>query len=261
MALLDRDGRGADEVPPNGRTSPVPSGRLPCAVSGAEMYAHFINNAVEGILDWSDLRSILSHGISLPRPVEIHLMRHGETVTNAHGLVTGSLDVSLTAAGAEQAKQIGFKLDPHYDLALHSTLLRSIKTLSFALDSGHVKVDAIQPDFRLNERSLGALELRRSMPVDQYALGDLNYAPVGGESYAEVARRCLSLLLDLLELVWEKNIAKILVSGHMGPMRILIGILEEQSDPIRVLARSFENTEVIRVSWNRLVMPGFLRDL
>jgi broad specificity phosphatase PhoE len=185
-------------------------------------------------------------------------MRHGETVTNARGLVTGSQDVPLTAVGEEQARRIGHLLDRHYDLALHSTLSRSVHTLRLALEAGRVEVDRIRSDPRLNERSLGVLELQPWRPVDEYAHGDLSYAPERGDSYAEVARRCLSLLIDLVDFVAIARPERILVSGHMGPMRILLGILEERSDPVGVLARSFENTEVVRVQWSRLVLPGFL---
>ncbi len=41
----------------------------------------------------------------------------------------------------------------------------------------------------------------------------------------------------------------------MGPIRILLGILKEQSDPVQVLAQSFENTEVVRLVWKHLVFP------
>jgi probable phosphoglycerate mutase len=188
-------------------------------------------------------------------------MRHGETLTNAQALVTGSQDVPLTAAGEEQARRIGPQLDRHYGLALHSTLSRSWRTLFLALEAGRVSVDRMCGDPRLNERGLGVLELQPWRPVDEYAHGDLYYTPEGGESYAEVARRCLSLLLDLVDDVATASLEKVLVSGHMGPMRILLGILEERSGPVQVLARSFENTEVVRVQWERLVLPGFLRDV
>jgi len=188
----------------------------------------------------------------------MHLMRHGETTTNAQSLITGSQDVPLTALGEEQAQRIGRQLDPHYELALHSTLSRSRQTLLLALQAGYIKVDSTRTDPRLNERSLGILELQPWRPVDEYAHGNLYYAPEGGDSYAEVARRCLSFLLDLADVVAVARTERILVCSHMGPMRILLGILEEQSDPVQVLARSFENTEVVRVLWKRLVLPGFL---
>ncbi len=211
------------------------------------------------VLSWPELREVLSKPILLRSPVQLHLMRHGETVTNARAVVTGSQDVPLTVAGEEQARRIGPQLDRHYGLALHSTLSRSLQTLVLALEAGRIRADQVRGDPRLNERSLGVLELQPWRPVDEYAHGELYYAPEGGDSYAEVARRCLSLLINLVDDVATARRERVLVSGHMGPMRILLGILEERSDPVEVLARSFNNTEVVRVSWSRLVLPGFLR--
>lgn len=213
------------------------------------------------VLGWAELREVLSRPLPLANPVQLHLMRHGETLTNAQALVTGSQDVPLTAVGEEQARWIGLQLNPHYGLALHSTLSRSWRTLFLALEAGRSRVDRIRCDPRLNERSLGVLELQPWRPVDEYAHGDLCYAPEGGDSYAEVARRCLSLLVDLVDEVATTPLETVLVSGHMGPMRILLGILEERSDPVQVLARSFRNTEVVQLQWNRLVWPGFLRNV
>ncbi|MHB1422855.1 MAG: histidine phosphatase family protein [Gemmataceae bacterium] len=211
------------------------------------------------VLSWPELQDALARPLLLACPVQLHLMRHGETVTNARSLVTGSQDVSLTANGEDQARRIGRQLDPHYDLALHSTLSRSRQTLLLALQAGHTRVGETRSDPRLNERSLGVVELQPWRPVDEYARGDLDYAPEGGDSYAEVARRCLSLLLDLVDFIAAARPERILVCSHMGPMRIFLGILEERSDPVEVLARSFDNTEVIRVPWKRLVLPGFLK--
>ncbi len=207
---------------------------------------------------WEEIRAALSRPLSLPSAISLHLARHGETETNAQGIVTGAQDVSLTARGEEQARRLGLLLDRHYDLAFHSTLSRSRRTLLLALEAGRVRADQIREDPRLNERSLGTLEMKPWQPVDEYAQGDLHYAPEGGDSYAEVARRCLSFLLDLAADVAASRPEKILVCSHMGPMRILLGILKDQSDPIQVLARSFENTEVVRLQWRSLVLPGFL---
>jgi len=210
------------------------------------------------ILAWSELRQALADPLALPSTVQLHLMRHGETVTNAGSLVTGSQDVALSPKGDEQARQAGRELDPCYDLAIHSTLSRSRQTLILALQAGHAKVVTICGDARLNERSLGVLELQPSRHVDEFARGDVNYAPEGGENYAEVTRRSLSFLLDLRAFALTTASKKILLCGHMGPIRVLLGILKELSDPVQILAQSFGNTQIIRMQWRRLIFPRFL---
>ncbi len=116
------------------------------------------------VLDWSELRNALAKPILLSAPVHLHLVRHGETETNARSIVTGAQDVPLTARGDEQARRIGQQLDSHFELAIHSTLTRSRRTLLLAIEAGHIKVDKIRSDPRLNERSLGVLEMRPMAP-------------------------------------------------------------------------------------------------
>lgn len=212
----------------------------------------------EGIYPWELLREMLARPVVFARPLDIHLVRHGETVTNAQSLVTGSRDVPLTDLGREQARLVGHQLDRRYDVAFYSTLTRSQETLSLAVAAGRVVVDPVIADWRLNERSLGELEMKPWEPIEELAKGDFSYAPIGGDSYSEVTRRLLSFLVDLVRYTREAEARKILVCGHMGPMRILMGIFEELSDPVAVLGQSFRNTEICRVKWRRLVFPAFL---
>ena len=207
---------------------------------------------------WEAIERRLAEPLELPFPVELHLMRHGETEANAHALVTGARDVLLTDRGREQARSIGRHLDRRYDVAFHSLLSRSRETLRIALEAGNVAVNHIYADPRLNERSLGVLEDTPARPIDELARGDFSYAPSGGDSYAEVTRRLLSYLLDLAGYVQDVGTRKMLVCGHMGPMRIMVGLFEELSNPIEVLAQTFRNTEVRRVEWRRLTFPAFL---
>jgi probable phosphoglycerate mutase len=211
-----------------------------------------------GVYDWRWLRATLSSPIELPHPVALHLVRHGETVTNARDLITGAQDVPLTELGRQQARAIGDKLDASYPAAFCSTLGRSRQTLEIAWASREADIGAVFTDARLNERSLGRLELHASRVLPRYAAGDLNYAPEGGDSYAEVARRVLSFALDLLRFVGVSGARKVLICGHAGPMRIILGVLEERTDPVAVLGRTLQNTEIVRCAWRRLVMPRFL---
>jgi broad specificity phosphatase PhoE len=211
------------------------------------------------VYSWDTLKVALSRPIQLNRTVEVHLFRHGETTTNARSLVTGSQNVPLTERGRDQARLLGLELDQRYNVAFHSALKRSRETLQIALKAGGVEVGPVYPDWRLNERSLGELELKPSYRIEAFARGDLSYAPSGGDSYEVVSRRLLSFLLDLARYVHDRDIRKILICGHMGPMRILMGILEQFSDPVAVLEQSFGNTEICHVKWRQLVFPLFLK--
>ncbi|MBI2550827.1 histidine phosphatase family protein [Candidatus Uhrbacteria bacterium] len=175
--------------------------------------------------------------------------------------MTGAQDVELTHRGVEQARQVGRELDHEYPTAFASALRRSRDTLRLAMEAGSVVVGKVRWDERLNERGLGKLELQPSRFEPAYAAGDLKYAPEGGESYEAVARRTLSFLIDLTDLVKESPAETILICGHMGPLRILVGILDDAEDPVVVLARSFPNAEMMRLRLHQVSIPPFLEDL
>ncbi len=216
------------------------------------------------VLSWAEIQEQLRDTIWLNRNVELEMIRHAESEINAEKKITGSQDVELTIKGQEQAIKLGKELDDYYDIAFCSGLQRSQKTLKLALENGRngkIKVEKLFQDKRLNERSLGVLEGQKFQWIPAYAAGDLNYAPENGESYGEVARRILSFLLELANYIEAEDISKVLICGHMGPMRIMVGILEEQEDSANVLGFSFPNAEVLKLTWNRLVIPGFLKNL
>jgi broad specificity phosphatase PhoE len=211
------------------------------------------------ILSWTEIYEQLQNNLALPKTIELHLIRHAETETNADKLITGSQDVKLNSKGKEQAVYLGRKLDKHYNIAFSSEMDRSQKTLEIALKEGKVNLDNLFVDKRLNERSLGVLEGQRSRWIPENEAGDLNYAPPEGESYLEVAQRTLSFLRDLAEFVSDNDINKVLICGHMGPLRIMVGIIEEQENPVSVLGLSFRNAEVYKLAWNRLTIPKFIQ--
>lgn len=213
------------------------------------------------ILAWEEIRQRLQNPLVFPRTVELHLIRHAQTETNAEKLITGSRDVKLTSNGEAQALTLGKQLADSYDIAVCSTLQRSQKTLQLALESGKIRVNNLYEDKRLNERSLGILEGQKFHWIPEYESGDLNYAPQQGESYSQVAKRILSFLLDLGDWVVEKDVTKVLLCGHMGPMRIMVGIIEEKEDPRTVMGFSFANAEVFLLKWKHLMIPGFLQNI
>lgn len=151
-----------------------------------------------------------------------------------------------------------------YDVAYSSTLFRSRETLQLALRAGRLTDVFIRESSLLAERQLGELELQSARPIPEYASGDLLYAPNGGESYFSVTGRTLHFLVELAQWIqseWRQNkrrIRRILLCTHMGPMRIIAGILSDDSDPARVLSRSYSPSQLAIFHWSQVPYPRFL---
>lgn len=167
----------------------------------------------------------------------------------------------LTAHGEEQAEGLGGSLSGVFACAFHSDLERSQRTLSLALSNSSCTVGAACADTRLAERSMGVLEGAPSRPLPAYDAGDLSWAPVNGEPYIDVAQRIMSFLLDLKDAA-TISAQRFLVSTHVGPMRVLVGILEEIESPTEVMTSSYANAVPWHGSFSSINWPAFVeRDL
>ena len=224
---------------------------------------HFADysNSVEAdqhvVYSWDYLLKQLSTPVTGP-PVELRLVRHAQSVANARGLIAGQSNVGLTLWGYVQSFALGFQLPQHYDFACVSSLTRAYKTLRIA-DTLRFRIRTrplICSDPRLNERDLGDLEGTPRRPIEAYALGDLTYAPNQGESYLELGRRLLSFLLDLRRDVQHES--RVVVVTHIGPMRLLVGIIEGLDDPRSVLALKFANAQAYDFILRDLKWPAFI---
>lgn len=207
---------------------------------------------------WPELEDELA---SCHRPFMLDLVRHGQTEANAERRFSGASDVDLTELGERQAREMGSRLTERYDLAFHSSLTRSRRTLELALQSSGARAESVIEDPRLAERSLGVLEGRPIMPIPQYEAGNLAYAPEGGEPYTSVAQRVLSFLADLGRAARERpEPLRALACTHVGPMRVLIPVLRQAGDPAQVLTARYANAEVFSFEVSELVIPPFLAD-
>lgn len=210
-------------------------------------------------LELQAIRQRLAKPVRFTRSLTLHIFRHGETLRNQLGLITGASDEPLTPMGRQQALSLGYQLEGRYDLAFSSSLSRSRDTLLLAMSSGCVTAREVFTDSRLDERRLGVLEGQPARPLEPYARGELGFAPAHGESYETVALKILSFLIDLAEYSDQSFAQNVVISTHMGPLRILIGVLENDRDPVRVLNRKFDNASVLRMNWCQLCFPPFLR--
>src|SRR5437773_2306684 len=83
--------------------------------------------------------------------VELWLVRHGETTTNAAGLFTGTTDAPLTVTGRLQAQQAGREIAGElFDIGFASQLRRSFETLELMARAGGLVVPETAQDVRLS---------------------------------------------------------------------------------------------------------------
>lgn len=211
---------------------------------------------------WVDLRRRIRDLGALP-PTKLWFVRHGQTRLNALGLVTGASDAPLTAAGRRQAVVAGTRLGAEpIDIAFSSHLQRSRETCALVLEAaGQTESVPRIEDVRLAERALGVLEGRPRTYIPEFAAGDLEFAPEGGEAYSDVAYRSMAFLLDVAMLSHTAGGLTLLISTHMGPLRVFHGILTEQTSSAEVLRQTYRNSAFMLAEINRLRWPGFLEPL
>ena len=150
-------------------------------------------------------------------------LRHGQSVANAEGWLSGWEDVALTAAGEEEARIAGQELENHpIARVLVSDLRRAQRTAELALGGRRVPVHVL-PELR--ERRMGVFmgeSIARLREDGRFAtfLAPWDARPPGGESHAEALRRVVAALK-----FWQAP-GTTLVVGHGGWMRDLLARLE-----------------------------------
>lgn len=150
-------------------------------------------------------------------------VRHGQSVANAAGWLSGHRDVALTDQGRAQAIEAGQILkDETFDAAWSSDLQRAVHTAQLILGDRGI---ALQQHPALRERNLGSFEgqLKAELRADgrMDCLLQWDGKPPGGESHRDLALRALPVLVELPDV-------PTLVVSHGGMMRTLVGLLDQE---------------------------------
>ena len=108
------------------------------------------------------------------RPIQLVLLRHGQSIWNQDRHFTGWSDVALSEKGKEEARHAAQLLQQanfSFDLCYSSVLERAVDTLNIIkVAMGLERIPIIQ-DWRLNERHYGALEgLQRWEAIKKFGL-------------------------------------------------------------------------------------------
>jgi broad specificity phosphatase PhoE len=215
-----------------------------------------------------------NHG-SPPGAVELLLVRHGESqgnvaATEAHlsgaeviPVPARDADVELSTAGRDQALALGrlfsgFSRHQRADAVWSSPYVRARQTAELAIETGGWP-GPVKLDERLRDRELGVLDMLTAAGVEarfpaeaerRRWLGKFYYRPPGGESWADVALRLRSLLLDLDRLHPGQ---RVLLVCHDALILLFRYLLEELTE--RELLDIAATSTVLNASVTRFVRP------
>lgn len=150
-------------------------------------------------------------------------LRHGESVANAEGWLSGHRDVPLTERGVAQAIAAGRALRDHpFGQAWTSDLQRAHHTARLVLADR--AEPALQISAALRERKLGVLEGRDKQSLrDDGGMAVLvtwDGRPAGAESHRDLAIRALPFLAGI------DGRGDTLLVAHGGLIRVLVGLID-----------------------------------
>jgi probable phosphoglycerate mutase len=142
--------------------------------------------------------------------ITLYIVRHGETDYNKQGRYLGRIDISLSSAGIDQAKELAMEVkDMHIDVVISSPLKRTMEMAHIiAPDKDIVKDD------HFIERSIGVYEgLTKQEAKNKYPnlygrniTRIFNEAPPHGETIKQVQERVFEGIYELKQKYHGKNI-------------------------------------------------------
>ncbi|MDH6245897.1 glucosyl-3-phosphoglycerate phosphatase [Mycobacterium sp. OTB74] len=162
------------------------------------------------------------------------LLRHGQTTYNATSRMQGQLDTELSELGREQAVAAAEVLAKRQPLVIISSDLR--RALDTATTLGERAGVPVTVDERLRETHLGDWQGLTHDEVDAAAPGarlawrdDARWAPHGGESRVDVARRSMPVVEEQIRNLPEWGIdaadRPVVLVAHGGLMAALTAAL------------------------------------
>lgn len=211
------------------------------------------------IYEWGELQARYAAIVSRSRPDQIAFFRHGQTKYNEKRLVSGQHDTVLSERGRGEAQTLREALPPDLDLIICSGLTRAIETMELSVPPALRARVPVFLDERLNEVNLGQMQGRKSIFVQAFADGNINWSPPGGESYRDAARRILSAVADMLDSLSLAGPPprKAAVFCHAGVMRIVATLISSKAGARSVFQSSAKNLECLTVTARNVKFPMF----
>ena len=184
------------------------------------------------------------------------LLRHGQTHYNASLRMQGQLDTELSELGVRQAHAVGRALAPRRPWTILSSDLQRAHDTARALAS-EVGLE-VRTDPRLRETDLGRWQGMTHSEVDEQWpdartrwRSTPGWAPPGGESRIDVARRTRQVVDELLESSPEWDEHPAVLVAHGGAIAALTAALLELPVEHYPMFNGLGNTNWVQLSAHR----------
>ena len=175
----------------------------------------------------------------------IHFIRHGQTRYNLEKKIQGSVDIPLSDIGIKQAEDFDIKTClPKYDIAYHSSLCRSKKTLEIILGKLENPPNKIIMSDLIKERSYGIFEglheteIESKYPETFYKWKlDENTNILDADPIEIVITR----LLDFVDMIAKSDDTNIIAVTHSGVLYSLYKYITDLDLGVRPKELYFHN--------------------
>ena len=189
------------------------------------------------------------------------LVRHGESVANAQGLLLGRTDAELTEAGRRQVAAARFLLSAPVAEVRSSPLRRARDTAELLSLGPHPVIDDqwVEVDY-------GELELQPlgDIPAEVWTrwMADRDFRPAGGETLAEVDDRVAGACEELFAADGagaRRADADVVVVSHVTPIKAAVAWALGTAELYWRL--HLRTASVTRIGWNKArsmpILHGF----
>lgn len=166
----------------------------------------------------------------MPATLQVLLLRHGQTDSNADGVLQGHLPTPLNALGHTQAARLAARLatfEPAIDVLVTSDLRRAVETVApieqvLGLGAEH--------DRAWRERAFGSFEGRTVGDTESWRAATGTIDPPGAEPLDALQARVALALTDLARRHHERRCVAVVTHG--GVMRTVLRLLIDGGLPL-----------------------------
>ena len=167
--------------------------------------------------------------------IHLTIIRHGETVENAHNLCQGQQQGTLSDLGVRQAKLLAMKLQHEPMDAIYSSDLQRAINTAMEIIKFHPRL-LLQTDSLLRERYLSSWE-GKPFPDDWH----WEYLPDGAESNEDMMSRARQFLQKIKE---QHNGQRVVAVTHGGLIRAMRTLIAQKPSSEYFSWEAIKNTSV-----------------